>query len=245
MTENIFSDDKLNLFIDEQLDTDERDLIHQAMLNDNVLRERVCQLKAVRELVNYAYENVPEPEQRNIPDSNYTKRSLQGIAAGLLIGLGVATGWIVNDNTRSTNQVASANDVFQYFKDKAPAERTERKIIIHVTTGDIAAVNAALNEAEQLLASYQESDTPMKLDIITNKEGINMLRVGVSPYVDRIERIIDTNENVSFYACQRSIQKAVKKEGKNIMLLPHAVTTKTAQELISDRLDKGWVYIKV
>ena len=114
-----------------------------------------------------------------------------------------------------------------------------------ITTGDIAVINTALNEAEQLLASYRASNTPMKLDIITNKEGINMLRVGVSPYVDRIERIIDENDNVAFYACQRSIQKAMKKEGRDIVLMPHTITTRTAQELISERLDKGWVYIKV
>lgn len=245
MNENLFTDEQLNMFIDEQLDATEKDLIHQAMLDDTTLRERVCQLKAVRELVGYAYENVPEPKQEPQANRNYTRRALQGIAASLLIGLGVITGWMVNDNVRSTDRIASATDVFEYFKYKAPADRTGRKIIIHVTTGDIVAVNAALNEAEQLLASYQESGTPMKLDIITNKDGINMLRVGVSPYVDRIERIIDENENVSFYACQRSINKAVKKEGRNIVMLPHTVTTKTAQDLISDRLDKGWVYIKV
>jgi intracellular sulfur oxidation DsrE/DsrF family protein len=245
MNENLITDEQLNLFIDEELDTTEKDLIHQAMLDDTTLRERVCQLRAVRELVGYAYENTPEPKQENKSDKKHSRRALQGIAASLLIGLGVITGWMVNENVRSTERIASATDVFQYFKYKAPADRTGRKIIIHVTTGDIVAVNAALNEAEQLLASYQESGTPMKLDIITNKEGINMLRVGVSPYVDRIERIIDENENVSFYACQRSINKAVKKEGRNIVMLPQTVTTKTAQDLISDRLDKGWVYIKV
>ncbi len=245
MNENTFTDEKLNLFIDEQLDTAERDAIHQAILDDMELRERVCQLKAVRELVGYAYENVPEPAQKDKPSKNYTMHVLKGLAASLLIAIGLVTGWMVNDNVRSTNHIASASDVFQYFKYKAPADRYERKIIIHVTTGDVAAINAALNEAEQLLASYQDSGTPMKLDIITNKEGINMLRVGVSPYIDRIEHIIEANDNVSFYACQRSIQKAFKKEGKNIVMLPHTVTTKTAQELISDRLDKGWVYIKV
>lgn len=245
MNENLFTEEKLNLFIDEQLDTDEMDEIRQAILDNEELRGRVCQLKAVRELVGYAYENVPEPKWENKPERNYTRRTMQGIAASLLIGIGVITGWMINENVRSIDRIASATDVFEYFKYKAPADRMGRKFIIHITTGDIAAVNAALNEAEQLLASYQASNTPMRLDIITNKEGINMLRVGVSPYVDRIERIIDANDNVAFYACQRSIQKAMKKEGRDIVLIPNTITTRTAQELISERLDKGWVYIKV
>lgn len=245
MAEKLFTDEQLNLFIDGQLDTDEVDLIHQAIVDDMSLRERVCQLKAIRELVGYAYDNAPEPEHEDKPDDNFGRRRWQGIAASMLIAIGALTGWMVNENVRSDDRIASATDVFQYFKDKEPADRTERKIIIHVATGDIATVNAALNEAEQLLASYQESSTPMKLDIITNKDGINMLRVGVSPYADRIERIIDANDNVSFYACQRSIEKAMQKEGRDIVMLPHTFTTKTAKELISDRLEKGWVYIKV
>ena len=48
------SEDKLNLFVDKQLDTDEMNEIHEALLDDKDLRERVCQLKAVRELVGYA-----------------------------------------------------------------------------------------------------------------------------------------------------------------------------------------------
>jgi intracellular sulfur oxidation DsrE/DsrF family protein len=72
-----------------------------------------------------------------------------------------------------------------------------------------------------------------------------MLRVGASPYVDRIEGIIENNENVSLYACMRSIEKAEQKEGKPVVMMDKAVTDKTAQELISDRLQKGWIYIKV
>ncbi len=53
------TEDKLNLFIDEQLDTDEMDDIREALLDDKELRERVCQLKAVRELLAYAYTEVP------------------------------------------------------------------------------------------------------------------------------------------------------------------------------------------
>ena len=63
MNHEIYSDEKLNLFIDEQLDFDEIDEIHQAVLKDADLSSRVCQLKAVRELVRYAYESTPVPSE--------------------------------------------------------------------------------------------------------------------------------------------------------------------------------------
>jgi intracellular sulfur oxidation DsrE/DsrF family protein len=245
MNDKTYTDEKLNLFIDEQLDTDENDEIRHSMLEDASLRGRVCQLKAVRELLGYAYESVPEPESETGVKKTAARHYIwHGIAASLLLAIGMFTGWVVNDTARST-QIASAADVFQYYKNTESADREERKIILHVTTGDIYAVKGALDEAEQLIASYRDAGTPMKLDIVTYKEGINMLRVGVSPYVDRIESILDKNDNVSLYACMRSIDKAEKKEGKQIVMMKKAVTDKSAQELISERLQKGWIYIKV
>ena len=245
MNDKTYTDEKLNLFIDDQLDTDEKDEIRHSILDDSELRERVCQLKAVRELVAYAYEKVPESDCTNGPDDSFSSRYLwKGIAASLMLAIGMLTGWVVNDAARSM-ELASAEDVFQYYKHTEQVDRAERKIILHVTTGDISAVNGALDEAEQLLASYREAGTPMKLDIVTYKEGINMLRVGVSPYVDRIEELVEHNKNVTLYACMRSIDKIERKEGKPVVMMEKAVTDKSALELISERLQKGWIYIKV
>ena len=245
MSDKTYTEEQINLYIDQQLDTEELDEIRHAILEDAALRERVCQLKAVRELVGYAYENVPVAESESMAGAAGAHRYLwKGIAASLLLIAGMFTGWTVNNAVHSS-QVATANEVFQYFKNTTQAANEERKIILHVTTGDIYAVKGALDEAEQLLASYRDAGTPMKLDIVTYREGINMMRVGVSPYVQRIEDIIENNDNVSLYACMRSIDKVQKKEGKPVVMMDKAVTDKTAQELISDRLQKGWIYIKV
>ncbi|MBT8126749.1 MAG: hypothetical protein KJP15_04645 [Gammaproteobacteria bacterium] len=245
MSDETYTDEKLNLFIDNQLDTDETDAIRNAMLKDVSIRERVCQLKAVRELVGHAYNSIPVTDSSGCNTGKRQTSYLgKGIAAALMLAVGMFAGWIVNDATR-TMQIASAADVFQYYKHSKAVDRAERKIILHVTTGDIYAVKNALDEAEQLLASYRDAGTPMKLDIVTYKQGINMLRVGVSPYVDRLENIVESNDNVFLYACQRSIDKTEKLEGKRIVMMKKAVTDKTAQELISERLQKGWIYIKV
>ncbi len=245
MNDKTYTDEQLNLFIDNQLDTEEKDAIRNAMLEDASLRERVCQLRAVRELVGYAYESVPVSDPESAGGQAAGGRYwLKAFAAGLLLTVGMFAGWAVNDVARST-QLASAEDVFQYYKNAAQVDRAERKIILHVTTGDIYAVKSALDEAEQLLSSYRDAGTPMKMDIVAYRDGINMMRVGVSPYVKRIESLIEHNDNVSLYACMRSIEKAAKKEGKPVVMMDKAVTDKTARELISERLKKGWIYIKV
>ena len=243
MTIKDLSDDQLNLFIDEELDTDELNEIRQAVLEDKDLRERVCQLKAVRELIGYAYSDVPGPDYEN----QQVKRSYsmfgRAIAASVTLVIGVFLGWETYHYSPQSVDEVSAENTFQYVANHVAVDHGNRKIILHIDSGDLQVVNAALNEADHLLATYKKANVPMKLDVITNKGGINMLRPGVSPYVERIQKLIEDGD-VSFFACERSVAKAQKREGVEIKLLPGVDSEKSARDLIPDRLEKGWVYIK-
>lgn len=237
------SEDKLNLFVDKQLDTDEMNEIHEALLDDKDLRERVCQLKAVRELIGYAYSEVPGSQddirQQRASSSIFAK----AIAASVTLVVGVLLGWTTYEYSPNAIQAISAENTFQYVANHVNVEHGKRKIVLHIDSSDVQVVNAALNEADQLLATYRKSNTPMELDIITNKKGINILRPGMSPYITRIQELLD-NDEVAIYACNRSIAKALKKEGAEIVLMPGVARDKSARELIPERLKKGWVYIK-
>ena len=237
------SEEKLNLFIDEQLDSEEMDAIHKAVLEDASLRERVCQLKAVRELVGYAYSEVPasryaQQQTRSKPSVYY-----RAIAASVLVFVGVLLGWSTYHYTPNAVKAISAENAFQYVANHVAVDHQQRKIVLHIDSGDIKVVNAALDEADQLLATYRKANTPMKLDVVANKDGINMLRDDISPYLDRIQKLIE-DENVSFYACARALEKAQQKEGGDIRIIKGVSTDKTVKELIPDRLKDGWVYIK-
>jgi len=238
------SEEQLNLFVDEQLAQDEMDAIRQALLDDNLLRERVCQLKAVRELIGYAYSEVPssayaDGESKGLWKSFYAR----AVAASVMLIVGVLLGWSTYEYSPNAKGVISAENTFQFVANHVTVDNNQRKIILHIDSGDLQVVSAALNEADHLLATYRKANMPMQLEIVANKAGINMLRPDISPYVARIQKLID-DDNVSFYACERSIAKANEKEGVEIFLMPDVKTDKTARELIPDRLKNGWVYIK-
>ena len=237
------SEDKLNLFVDKQLDTDEMNEIHEALLDDKELRERVCQLKAVRELVGYAYSEVPgsayDEHEQNRSSSMFAK----AIAASVTLVVGVLLGWTTYEYSPNAIQAISAENAFQYVANHVDVEHGNRKIVLHIDSSDVQVVNAALNEADQLLATYRKANTPIELDIITNKKGINILRPGMSPYIARIQELV-ANDGVAVYACDRSIAKALKQEGVEIVLMPGVAKDKSAKELIPERLKQGWVYIK-
>lgn len=244
---SLYDDDKLNMFIDSQLDLDEMNRLHEELLDNVELRERVCQLKAVRELVRYAYENPPRSAYEERDNTRKPGFFWKAVAASLMLAIGAILGWQSNEYAKAQAEfdgVATADTAFKFFAAQAASDIRERKIVLHISTDDIGVINAALNEVDTLLASYKTMNTPLKIDIVTNKTGINLLRVGTSPYLDRIENMVSGND-VSLYACKLSIVKAEKRESAKIVLLPDTIIDKSARELIPDRLNKGWVYIKV
>jgi intracellular sulfur oxidation DsrE/DsrF family protein len=243
MDKKDITEDKLNLFIDEQLDGDEMDEIHEALLDDKDLREQVCQLKAVRELVGYAYSEVPAPHHKKQGKKHMSSVAGKAIAASVTLAVGVVLGWSTYEYSPNSIPAISAENTFQYVANHVAVDHKQRKIILHIDTSDLQVVNTALNEANHLLATYREANTPIQLDIVANKGGIKMLRPDVSPYIERIQQLIN-DDDVSFYACERSIIKAQKKEGVEIIMIPGVRTDKAARELIPERLKKGWVYIK-
>lgn len=237
------SEEKLNLFIDEQLDIDEMNEIRQAVLDDKELRERVCQLNAVRELVGYAYKEVPESPSATRERTKNSAFFSRAMAAAVTLVVGVLLGWATYEYSPTATQEVSAENAFKYVANQANVDHRQRKIILHIDSDDSGVVNYALDEADYLMATYRKANIPVKLDVVTNKTGINMLRPGASPYIDRIQKLID-DKNVSVYACRISIQKAARKEGGEIKMLPGVATDKTVLELIPDRIKNGWVYIR-
>ena len=243
MSINEITEDKLNLFIDKQLDTDEMNEIHQALLDDKTLRERVCQLKAVRELVGYAYSETPPSRYEQTKQMTSTSIYRKAIAASVTLIVGVLFGWETYQYSPNAGDVISAENAFQYVANHVTVDHTQRKIVLHIDSGDLQVVNAALNEVEYLLSTYRNAKTSMKLDVVANKAGINILRPDMSPYINRIRKMAN-NDNVSFFACKRSIDKARLKEGVDIVMMPGVITDKSAKDIIPNRLQDGWVYIK-
>jgi len=246
-TDAKYNDEKLNMFIDGELDADETNELHEAFLKNPELRERACQLKAVRELVSFAYQTAPEVSHDHHEADHKHISPWKCLAACMLLCAGVVIGWSTHQYGPGILEGSlTANNVFNYYTDQQPAKNSARKFILHLSSSDFGAVKSALDEADNLIASYKRSNTPLKIDIITNKQGIDVLRTDVSPYLNRIEKMVsDHSDVVSLFACAQSIHKARLKEGHDIDLLPGTKVDKTARELIPERLNEGWVYIKV
>lgn len=235
--EEKFSDNSLHAFVDGQLHGAERERLLAAMDADAPLRERVCALRHTKEWVNLAFENARAPERgdRYRPARTWSRQGLCGLAASLLLlAAGFLLGWFVQDAQRSHEPLSSV-----VLRD---IEAGNYKVVLHIDRSDSARFEEVLDGAEYLLKAYR--DNGVEVDVLANAGGIDMLRVDVSPYAQRIAHLMREYDNLHFIACANTLQRLQEKGVKPILISPSRTDT-TAVEHIIKRLQLGWAYIRV
>lgn len=239
----IISDEYLNSFVDNQLDAAERVLVFNSISNDENLRERTCELHALKEMVKHAY--TPPPAHHIAPaifPSDW-QRYLQPLAACLILFVGGMSGWFGHSWLHSGNEHDITSIVQSSQSNDSFAAET-RKVIIQVSNSDPIKLKAALDETEALLETYNRSHRKIQLEFIANKQGVDLLRANTSKYTERINLMQEKYPNLSFMVCGQTINK-LRNEGENTRLLPHTGTASSAANQINKRLHQGWGYVKI
>lgn len=228
-----FSDNLLHAFVDEQLQGNAREQLLSAMEEDTDLRERICTLYRTKEWVNLAFEGVhalPHP----LPISTGRNRLIRmfGVAASvLLLTIGFLLGWLTSTQHESLHSVV-LRDV----------QAGIHKVVLHIDHSDTTRFNEVLDGAEELLRDYR--DKGMEVDVLANAGGIDLLRADVSPYAQRIARMMNEYDNLHFIVCTNTLQR-LREKGIQPLLINHTQQDSTAVEHIIHRLQQGWAYIRV
>lgn len=234
-----FSDEQIQAFVDDEIDTHDRAEIIEAVSKDEKLACRVCELLQLKDSVRLAYREPPQPDHINTrwQTSHKTRLSIKTAAAVVLFALGSTTGWLLHTHPASTSPVPKIAQM-------APAEKEYKRVILHISTADPARLGQALDDAEMLLSGYKDHPEMVQLEVVANTEGLTLLRADTSPYVERIRRLAQEYDNISFLACSRTIEK-LRMKGIDVRLVPEAMVIPGALEEIVDKLQEGWVYIRV
>lgn len=225
------SDEYLSAFIDGELDGGERERALAALDADAQLAQRACELRRVKDLVRHAYADVRAPggEHRS-PRARAGLAARAAIASALIVA-GALLGWGLNDLTR---HVAGGSGAGQ-------ANAPSGNVVIHVSSGDIGAMRAALEQAERLASSA--TDAPLRIEVLANSSGIDLLVQGASPFAERIERIRREHPNVVFLACGQTLDNLQRRNVK-VVLLPDVKVVSSALDQVLLRLREGWRYSK-
>jgi len=232
------SDEKLNAFLDNELDNEECERMLQAIAQDPGLRQRYNEFLQVKEMMVSAYRDVPLPNPEKIAHRRLYNTYFKGMAAALLIFLGILGGVLI-----SKRPPADSGLNFRYIEQLDVSKIENEKVVLHIGTDDSSRVQAALHSAEDLLKLSRKNHAPLNLEIVANADGLNILRKG-SPYAKKIASLAQNYNNVSFLACGVAKQNAALREGKPIELLPEAKDIPAALDEILTRLKQGWTYLR-
>ena len=228
------SEEQLNAFVDGELDSEERSCLFNEAEQSAELDQRLCQQRKLKELVKHAYRDVPEPRRRLT--GRRTRSSMLGLAtaASMLLLLGVTAGQLLprffDQDLRPGGLTANAQAV-------ADVEN----YILHVVSGEPEKMKFALQQARELLDSAG-ADSPRKVEVVANEQGLALLRSDVTPFSDEIRAL--AHENVVFYACSKAIER-LEEKGIEVRLVPEAIPGYTALDRVVERLQDGWQYIKL
>ena len=238
---NRYSDEQLQAFVDDEVDIVDRAEIMEAIRHDDELACQVCELLQIKDTVRLAYREPERPAhgKDSLNPGWWSRLPRVAAAAVVIFSLGTVTGTLVQSYMSATSApnidpLANLSDLNQELK----------RVVLHISSAESERLDQALTDAEELLSQYQDHPEMVQLEVVANTAGLSLLRVDTSAYAERIRRLAEKFDNVSFLACSRTIEK-LRMRGIDVHLLPEARVIPGALEAIVDRLQEGWVYIRV
>jgi len=119
------------------------------------------------------------------------------------------------------------------------------KILIHLNSGELELVQESLDALENVLRYYRKIGQDARIEMVANGDGINLLRKDVSPFPERIKRMQQEYDNLTFVACQNSITRLEDERGIVAKLIPGVVVIDSGVAQLMRRQHQGWAYIRV
>jgi uncharacterized protein len=256
MSTDRISEERLNAFVDDELDAAEKSEVFAALAEDSALSQQACELRQLSELVRHAYSNPPHSARFRKKEPRRITPFGQAAAALLLLGLGAMLGWFGH---RQPAAATSASDMHAmvwgeedrafHSTDLATATRQNglKRVILHLNTSSPAKFEKALTTAEQLLKKYANDSHGAEIEVVANASAIKLLRSGYSPYAARVRALQEKYFNLTFLACKDAMDHIRELEALkgDVRLLPGVEVTPSALEHILERINEGWVYLNV
>jgi hypothetical protein len=234
--EQQFSDEFINAFVDDELTPDEKAQAYARLGDDETLNRQVCELRKVRDLVALAYRNVPAPACSGSAVAAGRKCST-AVAAGLALVVGGLGGWFLNQSSHTPDNAVVAQ--------LAPAAEESAKVLFHVSEGNPEHLKTVLDEVEDLMKYYRQTQQKARVEVITNGGGLSLVMAGISPYAERIQRMQKEYSDLTFVACQNTIDRVQQELGLTAKLLPGVVVIDSGVAQIMRRQLQGWAYLQV
>ena len=237
--ESNFSDEFLNAFVDDQLAADEKSRVYPHISADEALSRQVCELRKLRDLVQLAYKDLVPPPVRHSA-SAARRRFGFGIAASLLVVASMVGGWFLHDRFPAPEY----HSIDSMAQTGAWIDNDPVKIVVQVSDGSPSHTKQVLDDVEGLLQLYRSTGQAARVEVIANGDGLALLRSDVSTAPERVRQMQANYENLTFVACQNSIDRLKRDKGIVAKLRPGVAVIDSGVAQLMRRQHQGWAYIQ-
>lgn len=230
--ERRISEEMQSAFVDGELDRAEWSRVAAQAQQDDSLRADLCGLRTVKDLVQGAY--APAPQQRRQATSG---ARWAAIAALCMICAGA--GWLARSSWGPGSDDVEAALVSGATLRSVSAER----VLVHFSSPRREALATALEEIEDLLRAARRDGRRLRIEILANSGGLDLLRAGISPFPERVAMLRSAYPELTLVACNQTIER-LREKGIEARLLPGVSVAPSALDQVVRRLQSGWAYVR-
>ena len=127
----------------------------------------------------------------------------------------------------------------------AAANAAEKhKLALQISDNEPDKMNAVLNVAANVSKYYSDKGEEVDIQIVAFNAGLHMLREDTSPVKPRLKSFKQGMPNVSFMACENTLESMARKEGKEPALVDNAERVKAGVVTLIELGEKGWTIVR-
>jgi hypothetical protein len=120
----------------------------------------------------------------------------------------------------------------------------KHRLALQISDNDPDKMNAVLNVAANVSKYYTDKGDEVEIQIVAFNAGLNMLRADKSPVLSRLKSCKQGMENVSFMACENTLDAMTRKEGKEPLLVENAKRVPAGVVTLMELGEKGWTIVR-
>jgi len=127
----------------------------------------------------------------------------------------------------------------------APASAMEKhRLALQISDNDPGKMNAVLNVAANVSKYYTDKGDEIEIQIVAFNAGLHMLRADTSPVQVRLKSFKQSMPNVSFKACENTLDAMTRSEGKEPPLVDNATRVTAGVVTLIELGEKGWTIVR-
>ena len=118
------------------------------------------------------------------------------------------------------------------------------RLALQISDDDPVKMNAVLNVAANVSKYYSDKGEEIDIQIVAFNAGITMLRADKSPVLTRLKSFKQGMPNVSFIACQNTLDTIARNEGKEPPIVENAERVPAGVVTLIELGEKGWTIVR-